>query len=56
MGVPAFTNYLAYIRALIRTCIDTAESLEKKITTFGGRVRDGINVDDSQRKLDQHRQ
>ena len=54
MGAPAFANYLASIQALIGTCIKTVESLEKKITTFRGRVRDNINVDESQRKLDEY--
>ena len=53
MGTPAFTNYLASIKALIGTCIDTAASLEKMITTFGGRVRDGIDVGELQRKLNE---
>ena len=54
MGAPAFANYLASIRALISTCIKAVESLEKKITTLRDRVRDGINVDESQKKLDTH--
>ncbi|KAG8985958.1 hypothetical protein FRB94_003252 [Tulasnella sp. JGI-2019a] len=53
MGTPTFTNYLASIKALIGTCIDTAASLEKMITTFGGRVQDGIDVGESQRKLNE---
>ncbi|KAG8866413.1 hypothetical protein FRB97_003985, partial [Tulasnella sp. 331] len=53
MCTPAFTNYLASIKALIGMCIDTAASLEKMITTFGGRVRDGIDVGESQRKLNE---
>ncbi|KAG9016342.1 hypothetical protein FRB90_003216 [Tulasnella sp. 427] len=54
MGPDAFKNYLASIQALIRTLIDTVSSLEKKITLYSGRVRDGINVDESQKKLDEH--
>jgi hypothetical protein len=52
MGTPAFTNYLASIQALIGTHIDSVESLEKKINTYSNRVRDGINVQESQIKLD----
>ena len=51
MGARAFKKYLASIQALIGTCLDTVESLEKKITKFRGRVRDQINVDESQKKL-----
>ena len=54
MGAPAFKNYLASIRALISTHIDAVASLEKKITTFRGRVQDGINVVESQKKLGEH--
>ena len=54
MGAPAFKNYLASIQALIGTLLDTVSSLEKKITTFRDRVRDGINVDESQKKLGTH--
>ena len=54
MGAPAFTNYLASIQALIGTYIDSVESLEKKITTLKLRVQDGINVEESQIKLDEN--
>ncbi|KAI0247604.1 hypothetical protein BJV78DRAFT_1380229 [Lactifluus subvellereus] len=54
MGAPAFKNYLASIQALIGTHIDAVASLEKKITTFRGRVQDGINVVESQKKLGEH--
>ena len=54
MGAHAFKNYLASIQALIGTLIDTVSSLERKITTFRARVQDGINVDESQKKLDEH--
>ncbi|KAH8116061.1 hypothetical protein DFH11DRAFT_1507017 [Phellopilus nigrolimitatus] len=54
MGATAFKNYLASIQALIGTLIYTVSSLEKKITTFRDRVQDGINVEESQKKLDEH--
>ncbi|CAL1713291.1 unnamed protein product [Somion occarium] len=50
----AFTNYLASIQALIGTHLDSVESLEKKIKTLRTRVEDGINVQESQIKLDQN--
>ena len=52
MGASAFTNYLVSIQALIGTLIDSVESLEKKINTLKTRVQDGINVEESQIKLD----
>jgi len=55
MGMAAFKNYLASIQALISTSIDTVSSLEKKITMFKTRVQNGINVDDLQKKLDEHK-
>ena len=51
MGAPAFKNYLASIQALISTHIDAVASLEKKITTFRGRVQAGVDVVESQKKL-----
>ncbi|TFY75008.1 hypothetical protein EWM64_g9004 [Hericium alpestre] len=54
MGAPAFTNYLASIQALIGMHIDSVESLEKKINTLRTRVQDGINVQESQTKLDEN--
>ena len=54
MGAPAFHNYLASIQVLIDTLIDTVSSLQKKITTFRTRVQNGINVDESQKKLSEH--
>ena len=54
MGAPAFKNYLASIQALIGTLIDAVSSLEKKITMFRTRVQDGIDVDESQKKLGEH--
>ncbi|KAI0360066.1 hypothetical protein OH77DRAFT_1501754 [Trametes cingulata] len=54
MGPPAFNNYLASIQARIGTLVDAADSLRKKITTFRGRVEDGVNVVESQRKLDEY--
>ena len=54
MGARAFTNYLASIQALIGTHIDSVESLEKKINTLRTRVQDGINVEESQTKLDEN--
>lgn len=55
MGSPAFNNYLASIQALIGTLIDAVDSLDKKITTFRGRVEHGISVVESQRKLDEYK-
>ncbi|EJC99999.1 uncharacterized protein FOMMEDRAFT_142497 [Fomitiporia mediterranea MF3/22] len=54
MGAPAFTNYLASIQALIGTHIDSVEYLEEKINTLKTRVQDGINVQESQIKLDEN--
>ncbi|KAJ3714729.1 hypothetical protein C8R42DRAFT_682127 [Lentinula raphanica] len=54
MGAPAFKNYLASIQALISTHIDTVARLEKKITTFRGRVQAGVDVVESQKKLGEH--
>ena len=54
MGARVFKNYLASIQALIGTLIDTVSSLERKITTFRAQVQDGINIDESQKKLDEH--
>ena len=54
MGALAFKNYLVSIQALIGTHIDAVASLEKKITTFRGRVQDGINVVESQKNLGKH--
>jgi len=54
MGAAAFKNYLTSTQALISTLIITVSSLEKKITMFKTRVQNGINVDDSQKKLDEH--
>ena len=54
MGAATFKNYLASIQALISTLIDTVLSLEKKITMFKTQVQNGINVDESQKKLDEH--
>ncbi|KAI0262720.1 hypothetical protein BC834DRAFT_925125 [Gloeopeniophorella convolvens] len=54
MGAPAFTNYLVSIQALIGTHIDSVEYLENKINTLKTRVQDGINVEESQIKLDEN--
>jgi len=54
MGAAAFKNYLASIQILISTLIDTVSSLEKKIIMFKTRVQNGINVDQSQKKLYEH--
>ena len=54
MGARAFTNYLASIQASIGTHIDSVKSLEKKINTLKRRVQDGINVQESQIKLDEY--
>ncbi|CAE6389034.1 unnamed protein product [Rhizoctonia solani] len=54
MGAPAFKNYLASIQAVIGTHIDAVARLEKKVMTFRGRVQDGINVVESQKKLGKH--
>lgn len=54
MGPSAFTNYLASIQALIGANVDAAEVLEKNVNTFKGLVRDGIDVEESQTKLDEN--
>ena len=54
MGTPAFNNYLASLQALIGTHIDSIEFIEKKINMFRTRVRDGINLAESQIKLDEN--
>lgn len=54
MGGSAFKNHLASIQALISTLIDAVSSLEKKVTMFKARVQDGINVDESQKKLGEY--
>ncbi len=54
MGTSAFTNYLASIQALIGTLIDSVASLEKKVHTFRGRVEAGINIEESQTKLEEN--
>ena len=55
MGAAAFKNYLASIQALISTLIDTVSSLEKRITMFKTLVQNRINVNESQKKLDEHK-
>ncbi|KAH8999802.1 hypothetical protein EDB86DRAFT_3138975, partial [Lactarius hatsudake] len=54
MGAPAFTNYLVSIQALIGTHIDSVDPLERKIKTLRTRVQDGINVQESQTRLDEN--
>src|SRR5258706_16161220 len=54
MGDLAFTNYLASIQAHIGTLLDTVESIERKINTLTIKVRDGINLPESQTKLDEN--
>ncbi|KIJ11038.1 hypothetical protein PAXINDRAFT_101831, partial [Paxillus involutus ATCC 200175] len=54
MGNPAFTNYLVSIQAHIGTFLETVESIERKISTLTIRVRDGINLPESQIKLDEN--
>ena len=54
MGNPAFANYLVSIQAHIGTLLDTVESIERKINTHTVRVRDGINLPESQTKLDEN--
>jgi len=53
MGALAFKNYLASIQALIGTLISTVESLDKKITSLRDRIENGIDVVESQRKLNE---
>jgi hypothetical protein len=54
MGAPSFRNYLAYIQTLIGAHIDSVEYLERKINTLRTRVQDGINVQESQTKLEEN--
>ncbi|KAH9047158.1 hypothetical protein EDB84DRAFT_1264204 [Lactarius hengduanensis] len=55
MGALAFKKYLVSIQALIGTHVDSVEPLEKKIKTLRTRVQDGINVQESQIKLDKYK-
>lgn len=54
MGNPAFTNYLVSVQAHIGTLLETVESIERKIKTLTTRVRDRINLPESQTKLDEN--
>ncbi|KEP49280.1 hypothetical protein V565_103710 [Rhizoctonia solani 123E] len=54
MGNPAFTNYLVSIQAHIGTLLETVESINRKINTLTIRVRDGVNIPESQIKLDEN--
>ncbi|CAE6530617.1 unnamed protein product [Rhizoctonia solani] len=54
MGNPAFTNYLVSIQAHIGTLLETVESIDRKINTLTIRVRDGVNIPESQIKLDEN--
>ncbi len=54
MGNPAFTKYLRSIQAHIGTLLETAEYIEGKINTLTTRVRDRINVPESQTRLDEN--
>ncbi|KAH9047443.1 hypothetical protein EDB83DRAFT_1461953 [Lactarius deliciosus] len=54
MGALAFKKYLVSIQALIGTYVDSVEPLERKIKTLRTRVQDGINVQESQIKLDKN--
>ena len=54
MGNPAFTNYLVSIQAHIGTLLETVESIERKINTLTTRVRDRINLPESQTRLDEN--
>ena len=54
MGARTFTNYLASIQALIGANIDSVEYLEKKNATLRNRVEGGINVEESQAKLEEN--
>ena len=54
MGTPAFRNYLASIQAIIGTYIDAIEALDKKINMLRTRLQEGINVEESQTKLDEN--
>ncbi|KAH7882272.1 hypothetical protein F5I97DRAFT_1816898, partial [Phlebopus sp. FC_14] len=54
MGTDAFKNYLASIQAHISTLNDSVDAFQKKLNTFRGRVADGINVAESQAKLEEN--
>ncbi|KAI9453238.1 hypothetical protein BJY52DRAFT_850915 [Lactarius psammicola] len=54
MGNPAFTNYLASIKAHIGMLIDVVSAIEKKITTLTSNVHNGIVLPQSQTDLDAH--
>lgn len=51
MGKPAFENYLLSIEAHIGTHLETIESIERKIKTLTTRVRDQVNLVESQKSL-----
>lgn len=51
MGKPAFENYLLSIEAHIGTLLETIESIERKIKTLTTRVRDQVNLVESQKSL-----
>lgn len=52
MGTPAFRKYLASIQALIGVHIGAIESLERKASAHRTGIRNGIDVEESQTKLD----
>ena len=54
MGNPAFTNYLVSIQAHIGAFLESAVSIERKINTLTARVRDRINLSESQTELDKN--
>lgn len=54
MGDLAFANYLVSIQAHIGTFLETVKSIERKINTRTVRVRDRINLPESQTTLDEN--
>ncbi|KAH9847380.1 hypothetical protein C2E23DRAFT_848889 [Lenzites betulinus] len=53
MGSLAFAKYIASIQSLISVDVDSVEDFEKQISVLRARVKGGINVEESQTKLDE---
>lgn len=54
MGSPAFTNYLVSIQAHIGMLLETVKPIERNINTLTIRVRNRINLPESQTRLDEN--
>lgn len=51
MGQSALINYLSHIQKVIGRLLDSVEPFQAKVKTFQARVRDGIDVEESQALL-----